>query len=266
MSGVLNSVDTMIANAQSYGMWRRCVLIPGVTPTAGNTTSGWVQGTRYQQTINPPTFGTGISGMYMTYARMVCTRGTGSNFGASVLGLEYVLGTLTLSGNVFADGVVMPNKTIQGASVATCADISTLYVSTTGTATTPTITITYKNERGTGSRTATMTLPTSPAAWSAFQINPHLQAGDSGITDITNMSSSVTTGALVLKATGLLILGMAGTMFGGSAAQDDTVDMLATGWPPYLIESTDKMVFYNFGDIQGASPLVASLAAVAETT
>lgn len=254
---VLDSIDTMIENAQVAGMWRRSIMLyPSTAATPATNTSGWINAHRVPQTIAAPGVGGSYDGMYLTYARLLpMTGGVSLAKASAVLAIEYTLGTLTLNGDSFADGVAMPSKLIDGATVQTCADMALLHVSTAGTATTPVITTTYTNERGTTSRTCALTLPTTPNISSAYLMNPHLQAGDSGIRDITGMSSSVTTGTMVLKATGLLILAMWLDSRGGNV--NGSVGALESGLPPYKVESGEAMAMYTFGNTRACAKVLA---------
>ena len=204
--------------------------------------------------ITAPSVGTGLTGMYITGCRLFPSTG-----GLAVAALEYTLGTLTVSGNVFADGVAMPSKTIKATSVQTVAQIPAVYVSATMTATTPVLTITYKNQAGTGSRTCTMTLPSNAAANSVYLMAPHLQSGDTGVQDITNISIS-TGSAGTIKIVGLLVLGTSSgqTIIGA-------IDPLTTSMPIWLVAASETIAFYHLGAAT-ACAIIGQISGVAETS
>ncbi len=243
MTDVLSSVDVMLESAADFGPWVRSVNFPGPgTTTAAGITSGYLTGQRYGS-FATPSFATGLKGMYLTQCRMGHL--AGANSVSLLCALEYTLGTLTVSGNYsFADGVVMPSKVVRGLSVQTASLIPVLFVSTTLTAVTPAVTITYKNQGGTGSRSAVLTLPTNAAIGSVFQIAPHFQAGDSAMQDVTGMSIDTGT-AGVVKVMGLLPLGAG---LNDSFVQgQNSIDPLASPWPVFLVEASENIAVYRFG-------------------
>ena len=108
-------------------------------------------------------------------------------------------------------GVTMPTKNIRvdGAdnSVQTASLFPLLAISTNLTgATNPVYTITYTDQDGNSGANCTMTLPSSPAASSTYQMAPHLASGDTGIRAISDMTSSVNGTAGVFKLIGVLPL------------------------------------------------------------
>jgi len=143
--------------------------------------------------------------------------------------------------------------------------VAFLVVTTTLTgATTPVLTITYKNQAGTGSKTATLTLPSNPVVNSAFIINPHLASGDSGVQDITNLSISTGTGG-VIKIYGALILGKTYDQSNGGGAGNG-IDPLVSNEEMWLCETNDVIGFYTLGTQTSVQIVSAQLAAVADYT
>lgn len=203
MPSVLNSVDNILASAADNGIFTRFFAGKIGTNTIANITSGYTSWGRSQLGITIPSLGTGLSGVIFPYIEITSED---SKCGFAI-GIEYLLGTLTVSGNSFADGVVMPTKTIKGVSLQTAAQMVFAVVTTSLTATTPTLTTTYKNQAGTGGKVCTMTLPTNPVIDSAYLLTPNLANGDTGIQDITNISID-TGSAGVISIYGLLVLRM----------------------------------------------------------
>jgi hypothetical protein len=156
-------------------------------------------------------------------------------------GIEYDLGTLTISGSVFADGVAMPVKNIFGKSIQTCADMVFLVVTSALTATNPVITVTYTDQDGNTGNTAQLTVPSSAAAQSAFMVYPHLANNDTGIRDVTNLSTSTGTGGTI-KAYGLLVLNAIN--FGTSLVYS-RMNPLTYPSVPYIATSSEKLAFYR---------------------
>lgn len=184
---VFQSIGTILQSNSNYGQLHRArVSNIGSVTSVATSTSGYNTCQRFPQTFTVPTLTT-VTAAFMTYARMLSSATT-----IQGLFLEVTGATLTVSGNSYAHNATTPTRQIYGAtsSVQLTCPKTMVYISATLTATTPVLTITYKNQAGTGSRTATMTLPTGALVNSAFDINPHLQSGDTGITDITNLSIS----------------------------------------------------------------------------
>lgn len=241
MGTVLNSIDNMLSQAQAKGIMSRLFIDRvGAATTAANTTSGYVTAQRYPTSITlPSSFGSGVTGIVFPYVRMA-QEDTSQSL---ICCLEYSLGTLTVSGNSFADGVAMPTKTIRGVSITTSAEIPMVVVTTSLTATTPVLTITYTDQDGNTNQTATMTLPTNSLINSAFLITPHLANGDTGIRDITNISIS-TGSAGVLKIYGLLVLGFSQSTSASTASFINPISIPLSMWPA---TTSEIITFYKFG-------------------
>ena len=227
MGTVLNSIDNIIASSEDNGPFTRFYYSTiGTATTAATTSSGYVNAQRFPNPLTMlSSFGAGITGAVFPYVRCM-SDDPDSHF---ICGIEYDMGTLTISGNSFADGVAMPTKVVRGTSLQTASQIAFLVVNSTLTATTPVITITYTDQGGTTSNTATLTLPTNPVVNSSFLITPHLASGDTGIRDITNMSTNVGTGG-ILKIYGLLILNIVGNQAAFTCHAEDPLTVPHIMW------------------------------------
>jgi hypothetical protein len=146
---------------------------------------------RFDRPITIPSVTAPVTGFYITAVVVAPSQVQGQ-----IVGLEYLLGTINIGTGSFTDGVAMPTKTIRGTSVQTAASLAFCAV-TSAVSGTSTITITYTNQSGTTGRTASLTLPNNAALNSAFYIHPHLQAGDTGIRDVTNITRSGGTAGVV---------------------------------------------------------------------
>jgi hypothetical protein len=249
---VLTSIDALIAQAQATGFVRRLLIGKVASTTNATTSSGSATIQRYPNPlVMPSAYGSGVTGAILTHAKMA---ESAAQTGPVILGVEYSLGDLAMSTNTFTDGVVMPSKTIRGTSVQTATIFPLLMAATALTATTPVITITYKNQAGAGSKTATLTLPTNAALDSCFSIAPHLAAGDTGIQDITGLSKSAGT-AGTLRVLGVLILAVLPVGLSGPAMMPSP---LAAPFPNYPIEAGATIAMYRVGS-KVASTAIAAL-------
>lgn len=242
------SINAAIAADVDYGAIRQFVEGRQTgSVTAATSTSGGVTTGRFgAYTI--PSVGTGVSG-YVLSCLSYATEDTGLGL---ICGLEYLLGTLTVSGNSFASGVSMPTKTVSGTSITTAASVIIIEVTTSLVSTTPTLTITYTNQAGTGSRTATMVLPTDSSIKSGFMMAPHLQSGDTGVRAITGMSISTGT-AGVINAYGVLPTALASAT--GHALVTD--DITAMTKPVYLAEAGESFGFWRIGSNSSSAMMIA---------
>lgn len=253
----LDSFDAMLAAASTKGLLNRFIIDSSTTSTAANSTSGRVTIVRFPAPITLPTVGAGVTGAYVTQLTMANTVSGTVLWG----GLEYTLGTLSVSGNSFASGVAMPTKTVMGTAVTTAAVEPLLVVTTTlAGATTPVVTITYTDQAGNAGNTASLTLPNSPSVGSAFRIAPYLANGDTGIRAVTNISISTGTGG-VLVVYGLLPINANYTSTAGGFG---ALSPLETPTPMYLWEAGERIAFYRAGSTTAANIFV-HLTAVAET-
>lgn len=230
----------MTALAQQYGPWPVALSTKAGATTAATTNCGKISIKRYPDVITIPTLGSGVTAAYLTDVGI----GTVLAGSTTYVGYEQLLGSLTVSGNVFSAGTAMPTRTIAGASVVT-ATLSPILVATTAlTATTPVVTITYTNQAGTGSRTATLTLPTNPAINTGFLITPHLQSGDTGIRSVENISISTGT-AGVLRVYGLFPQAININSAGGSGTTVLAINSPIPMWPFLGGDSVSVVQFSN---------------------
>lgn len=255
----ITSIDDMIASNASYGMFTRLFITDQLTSTTAATTgSGYISAQRYRNQLTIPSMTT-VARCYFTMVRM--TNEDANTFLMS--GLEVELGSLDMNTGTFTDANAMPSRRVMGAgtsAIQLATMMPMLVVTAAVTATTPTITITYTNQAGTGSRTATVVLPTSPALNSAFWCGPHLQSGDTGIQNISNMTKSAGT-AGTIKLYGFMPISWDGNPVASTIA---TVDPLNDTLPVIGFEPSDIVAFYRFGGTT-TSNLVAMLSAVGET-
>lgn len=236
MGSVLNSLDNMLASAADNGLFTRALSynVPGTSQA--NITSGYVGTQRFPFTVTIPSLGSGLTGVYISSFGIMTSTGAGSVF----LGIEYLLGTLTVSGNSFADGVVMPTKTVRGTSIQTATELCFIASSVALTATTPVLTLTYTDQDGNTGASAALTLPTNVQIHSAFLVNPHLASGDTGIRDITNMSISTGSNG-TLKVYGLLVLAV-NSITGGIASGPSP---LVAPYIPWIAATNDVLAIYG---------------------
>lgn len=239
--GALDTFDGMMRVAQEYGPYVRavCYQHPGST-TAANSTSGVIPGMRMlNPVVLPSSFAAGVKGI-----RFINISGFVSNGQTmGLVGLEYELGSLNMSTGVFSAGVTMPTKTINGESVQTAAMWNFLVADINISASSPQIDVTYTNQAGTASRTATLTLPANPARGSAFWVTRYLQGDDTGVRAVTNMTKSAGT-AGTLKFYGLLPLQVL-------KSDDQGVTFLPrmahAAMPPFIATASEKIAMYRFG-------------------
>ena len=251
---VIDSHSNLMYSAQNYGtVSRNGSYYLSASTTAAVVTCGYTTIQRYPFTINifggtaaSPSLGTGVTGGYMTYFRAL-NEDTNTHI---LCGIEYELAYVTANGSsgTFTDGTALPTKNIRFAGadnsmtvapLALYAVVSTVMVG----AGSYTLTITYANQDGTGSRTATMVIPNVSAVNSAFDILPHLQAGDTSVTDITNITLTGTSGVVKIKA-------VFPTGFSLATGIDDSMsynDPLTNNLPMYPIANTDVLAFYRIG-------------------
>lgn len=231
------------------------------TTTAANTTSGGTTGQRFEPTLTfPASFGGGITGAICTSAG--CLSGLYSNPMNHIMAIEYLLGTLTVSGNSFTDGVAMPTKKIRSNGTTTTSTTGTpmpiLYVASGLTATAPVVTITYTDQDGNTGNSCALTLPNNPLVGSCFLMKPHMASGDEGIRDVTNISISTGT-AGSLKVFGLLPIH---TSEGGVSIGHPQQSMPINN---YLIEASDTISVTRWGISSSNTPVYSYLVATAET-
>lgn len=258
-------------SSSAYGMVSRLVgLNILAATTAGTITAGYITVQRYSNTINifggtsaSPSLGTGVTQGYMTECAMLNEDAAT----AHLCGIEYDFGSMSGATDTYTDsGVSMPTKTIriEGAdvSIQTAALRAYAVITTTMTnAGTYTYDITYVNQDGTTGRTATIVIPAQAAVNSAFDIIPHLQAGDTGIQNITNVTLTAgNPSGGVINFKGVLPLGFSSVVLAGGFS---TIDPLSTTMPMFPIANTDVIAFYRFGST-AANNLLAHIGIVAD--
>jgi hypothetical protein len=254
MASPLRSVADHMAQQNSYGNWDMWFEGKTTATTAATTNSGSVSSGKVLPTITVPTMTSPVTGAYLMNFNCVSPT-TAAKF---VLARETSMGVLTISGNSFADGSSMGTgkfydhtSRAAGSSTTLATYMPLLVVTTVLSATSPVITITYVNQAGTGSRTCTMTIPTNAAVNSTFLMAPHLQSGDTGIQDITNMSTSGgTSGALTVF--GLIPLAVAELT---QTATDSGFNPIISPTANYLIQGGDTLALYRLGTTAAGSQL-----------
>lgn len=238
---VIDNLDSIYASIAANGPLNRLWMggSTGVAATAGNSTSGSSQNLRHPSVWTMPSVGGGLTGMYVTACNIVVPGGPGT----AVLALEYLLGTLTVSGNVFSatGSVSMPTKPIRGSSIQTSSMLTFAVVTTAMTATTPVLTTTYTDQDGNGSASCVMTLPTNALVNSAFRMQPHLASGDTGVRAVSNISIS-TGSAGVIKIYGLLPI--AEVITDTTVNREAQPSPLSQARPQWLIEPAENLAMY----------------------
>lgn len=251
MANPFRSLDDLMSQQNTYGIMPVShYAAHSTTTTAATTTSGYQTLQRFPQTFTVPSLGSGVTNAYMGMYRNV---NGGAGVGLITMAcLEVTLGTLTVSGNSYADGSAMPTRTPylfgSGSSQSLASMIPVAYISTTLAATTPVLTFNYTNESGTTGRSSTVTLPTNAAINSAFLLQPHLQSGDSGIRDLSASAPSglsISTGtAGVIKVVGLIPLAIVSN---SNAGQGLGLDSRRIGDTLYPLQGSDVISFWRFG-------------------
>lgn len=248
------SINAALSSAESYGQLRKVVFLRNTSSTtAATTSSGSVTLARAGAFVFP-SVGTGISGWIVTQCAVY-----NEDSAMTFTGYEKDLGTLTVSGNSFSGGASMPTKTVFGESITTAACMAMVVVTAALTATNPVLTITYTDQDGNTSQTATLTLPTNATVGSAFYIQPHLATNDTGIRAVTNLS--ISTGS----AGSLKVYGVIPCNFSYSLNGCNQTSPITTPLPPILFESGDSIGLYKVG-LTGSSDYTMVLTAVPETT
>lgn len=237
---VLDSLKNMITSFQNDGPYCRFIhgtISSGVTQA--NSTSGRINCARMSKVLTlPSSFGAGIKGVKFTNIHGHAN----SDRCHLIVGIEILLGTLVVGGS-FTGGGLIAQREVEGELIqpATILNFVTVSANVTGT---PALTITYTNQDGTTSRSATPTLPAAPVADSAFFLNRHLQGGDSGIRQVTNMSQTGGSAGTV-EVRGLLPLKIIECHGSGSTHIPQMVDAVM---PNYLGLASDKIAMYKMGD------------------
>ncbi len=260
---VLNSLDSMLLSAQSNGLLVRSLydIMPNST-TAATSSCGYTSAQRWPNPFTVPSVAAPVTGIVFPNIKLIPS--TGNPSATTMAGIEYLLGTVTANGGTgtFADGVIMPTKTIRGTSIQTAtqevyAVVTTVMVG----AGSYTLTITYTDQSGNTGATATLTIPNVASVNSAFNITPHLANGDYGMQDITNITLTGTSG--VIKIYGVLVLhkAMTSAQNSSSALQVPPIVMPQQQW---VASAGDVISFWKLGDT-GTTNIIAQLVGVGET-
>jgi len=243
--GLSPTVNNFISQNSAKGSFCRLISSTGGAgaKTAATVASGYITGMRYPDPlVLPSSFGTGVTGCIPT--QILLHNAGSTSGGVMVAGLEVPLGSINVGTNVFTDGSAMPSRSLIGAnnSIQSAAMMVTAVITTALSSTTPTLTITYKNQAGTGSRSASMTLPVA-VALSAFSMMPHFQGTDTGVQDITNISSS---GGMsgVVQFYGIIPLAAEA----GIGPQEGATEILGTPMPLISLQPSDTIAMYLFSD------------------
>jgi len=245
------TLDQAFSDAQTYGSLQLAMYFKNAATTAAATnvnggisiqrcSLGGNSGLAYTvPSVTAPTTGFCFTGL----------EATASVVGGLLVGLEYTLGTLTVSGNSYSDGVAMPTKTVRGSSIQTSSLITMAYVSASMTATTPVLTFNYTNQAGTTGRSSSITLPTNATVNSCYLVNNNLQSGDTGIQDLSASGPnglSISTGSAgTVKLIGILPIGFIHT---GGANSANPIDVLDSPSTVYKAEAGETIGFYYFNN------------------
>lgn len=250
MGNVINSIDNVITSQANNGEWPVFIFGRSVSSTtAALTTCGYTSIQKLENTFRMmPSFGTGVTGALLTSIYTNISTATRQ----MVCGIEYELATIDMNTGSASFAETMPNKVILGDTIQTASLFTLMVVTSSVTATTPTMSITYVNQNGDTGRTASLVLPTSPTVRSCFQVNPHLQSGDTGIRSVTGLTKSAGT-AGTIKIYGILplaIVNCSATSFSSS------VGLFNTNLPKYPIAASENIGFYLINTTTTCSLLV----------
>lgn len=253
---MLDSIDNILGAFAAGNGFNRILSIPTGQASAATTSCGSTNIGRSSTQFTIPSVGGGLSGIYLTDVSLVPSN---TSAGLTLMALEYLLGTLTVSGNVFssAGSVSMPTKTVRGSAIQTASLIPVVAIINSLTATTPVLTITYTDQNGNTGQTCTMTLPTNPAFEGCFLMTPHLANGDTGVQAVTNISIS-TGSAGVLKVFGLLPIHAAYMSGASPINRVGNSPPLRLPFPPLLCEPGEVLAFYNFDSASSVGHHVAA--------
>lgn len=191
---VIDSRDLLIDAANQRGAWTIGYHSKIANSTMAATISaGYTTAQMYPGIINLPAITAPSTEVYLTYARTIHNKAAIPH----LLGQVVNLGNIALASGTFTAGSSMPTKTIAGVSTVMSAPLIFAVVSTVLVATNPVITITYTDQDGNTGNSAAITVPTNSAIQSAFQFQPHLASGDSGVRAITACTKSAGTSGVI---------------------------------------------------------------------
>jgi len=234
------SIDAGLVATEVYGSKRQLISLRSNSGggTAALTTCGSITGYRYPYTYTVPTTGAGVAGFMPS-----SMYNYGDDTATFTIGfLEYNLGSIALATGTFTSGATMPTKTIYGSSVQTAGAFCFLHCDAATTATTPTITTTYTNQDGTGSRTSTLVLPTSPILGTAFFMQPHLNNGDTAIRSVQNITKSAGTAGTISVRCGIPLVYQAN--YSSLMFSTNYLSNLASS---IILEAGETIAWYRFG-------------------
>lgn len=252
MGTALRSLDDMHAAFVTHGGFVR-VWTPQwqSNTTASTSTSG---GSTWQRQTPPfvmPSMGASVDGCYFPTIDIHSDDG---NTGV-LIGIEYDLGRV--AGNsgtgTFTAGVSMPMKPVNGVSTQTASQRTFVYVDTVLPAVSPTLTITYVNQNGVAGRTATITLPASSAVASMFDLEPHLQSGDTGIRSVTGITWTGSLATGIVRVVGVLVLN---DQIQGVTQMSGTISPMQLPVPIWRVNAGDTLVSYRQGTAGGGFAFV----------
>lgn len=228
------NLNAAYAAQTTFGTFNRQIWtrINAPTSTIGAATQGQCVAQRYPIRPVIPAVGAGCDGFIAT--NISCLNEDGVT--AHIIGLEYLLGTITAP-NTFTDGVVMPIKKVRGTSVQTAASI--IFAVTDATISGgPTVNVTYTDQNGNTGNTFSFTCPTTALANTALMINSRMTT-DTGIRDITAMS---VTG---LTAGNIKVYGILPLYLSVNQTTEYRVPLLAAPLVPYLLQAGEFLGAYR---------------------
>ncbi|MBY0394929.1 MAG: hypothetical protein K2X91_00455 [Thermoleophilia bacterium] len=235
--------DGYAANSVKQPLARK-IKTSATAPTAATTASGYASCARCVHSFTVPSFGAGITNVYMTHFR----GWTSGNNTLILAAIDVTLRTIAIASGTNTPGSSMPTRTVAGSSLQTASCIPLLHVSSALTATTPTIGYTYTDQDGNASQSAgTITLPSNAGLNSCFLVAPHLANGDTGVQAVSALTKSAGS-AGTLVARGLLPVGFGACAQGGVCGN---IDPLGLPWPMFPIQAGDVLGFYVFGIAAG---------------
>ena len=240
----LDAAYTAQTNFGSYNrqFWAR---IPAATQSVTAITQGQCAAQRYPVRPVIPSVGAGCDGFIATNISCFSNNTVGV---AHIIGLEYLLGTIT-GPNTFTDGVAMPIKKVRGTSVQTAASII-FAVANTAVTGIPTISMTYTDQDGNTGNTFNVPINTNIAINSAYMINNRMTT-DTGIRDITAMSASS------LTAGTIRIYGMLPLYISLQQNTEYRVPLMSSPLVPYLIQAGEFLGVYRLFNTQASEVFVS---------
>jgi hypothetical protein len=175
-----------------------------------------------------------------------------SNNSGQMLGLEVLLGTVTVSGNVFVAGSSMPTRNVYGSSVQLAASAVFVVVSSTINASTPsTVTVTYTDQSGNTGKTASVQVQANAAIECAYLLTPYLASGSPGVRAVTGISVTANLSGGAYKVYGFCQL-----LWAGESGSQNTVGCLQPNeysTPQVPLASGDTLACYGYANTGGGA-------------